>query len=122
MADADRVYWRLSDMKAAICDIRAVLAGKEFTALHTDRATRAAFERFLEILSEASRHVPVAWKNEFSQIPWRQVADLGNHVRHAYHAVDLGILWSIYEHDLDAIEGVVDILIGRARGAKPPQP
>lgn len=32
------------------------------------------------------------------------------------------ILWSIYEHDLDAIEGVVDILIGRARGAKPPQP
>ena len=89
MTDADRVYWRLSDMKAAICD------------------------------SEASRHVPVEWKNEFPQIPWRRIADLGNHVRHAYHALDLGILWSIYEHDLDAIEAVIDILVERARRAKP---
>ena len=46
MAEIDRVYWRLTDMKAAISDIRAVLAGKEFTSLHTDRATRAALSGF----------------------------------------------------------------------------
>lgn len=100
-------------MKAAIRDIRMLLANNHIGVLATDRATRAAFERFLEILSEASRHIPEEWKDDFPTIPWRQVADLGNFIRHAYHKIDLEILWSIYENDLEAIETVVDTLIKR---------
>jgi len=110
-----RAYWRLGDMKTAITDIRTLLAGQTIDILSRERATRAAFERFLEILSEASRHVPDEWKSEYPQIPWREVADLGNHVRHAYHAIDLEILWSIYETDLDTLEDTVDALILRAK-------
>ena len=80
-----------------------------------DAATRAAFERFLEILSEASRHIPDDLKEEFSEIPWRQVADLGNFIRHVYHKVDMEVLWSIYENDLDPLENVVRKLIERLR-------
>jgi len=111
----DRVYWRLSDMKSAIAEIRLLLSGKTMATLSTDRATRAAFERFLEILSEASRHVPQEWKNEFAEIPWRQVADLGNFIRHVYHNIDLQVLWAIYEKDLDPLEKVIDVLMDRAR-------
>ena len=110
----DRIHWRLTDMKAAIADIRNLLTDKSIDVLVSDRSTRAAFERFLEILSEASRHIPDDWKAEFSQIPWRQVADLGNFIRHAYHKIDLEVLWSIYENDLDALEHVVDTLIDRS--------
>jgi uncharacterized protein with HEPN domain len=113
-----RVYWRLTDMKAAIVDIRDLLSGEQFSVLNANRATRAAFERYLEILSEASRHVPDNWKAEHSQVPWRRVADLGNHVRHAYHRLDLEILWNIYEVELDSLEIVVDKLIERAKLAE----
>ena len=61
----DRTYWRLTDMKGAIFEIRSLLDGKRIAVLISDRPTRAAFERFLEILSEASRHIPDDWKNEF---------------------------------------------------------
>lgn len=105
-------------MKSAISDIRQLLAGKKFEILQADRATRAAFERFLEILSEASRHVPEEWKSDHPRIPWRRVADLGNHVRHAYHRVDLELLWSVYENDLDPLEQAVDGLIQRARSSR----
>jgi uncharacterized protein with HEPN domain len=101
-------------MRQAISDIRDLLSEKSFLDFYNDRHTRAAFERFLEILSEASRHVPDEWKAEFDQIPWRQVADLGNAVRHAYHRIDHELLWSIYENDLDALEHVVDALTERA--------
>ena len=117
MADR-RTYWRLQDMKQAISDIKTLLSDKSLQTLDRERATRAAFERFLEILSEASRHVPNEWKEEFKQIPWRQVADLGNTVRHAYHRIDLELLWSIYENDLDGLEQVVDALIERAAKTK----
>ena len=115
----DRVYWRLSDMKSAMAEIRTLLSGKTVDVLSADRTTRAAFERFLEILSEASRHIPEEWKTDFPEIPWRQVADLGNFIRHAYHKIDLQVLWAIYENDLDAIERAVDALIARSqrRGA-----
>ena len=109
----DRTYWRLTDIKGAITEIRNLLDGKHFDVLVNDRPTRAAFERFLEILSEASRHIPQNWKDEFPTIPWRQVADLGNFIRHTYHKIDLQVLWSIYEDDLTAFEDVIDKLIER---------
>lgn len=62
-----------------------------------NRVTMAAFERFLEILSEASRHIPETLKAKTPEVPWRRVGDIGNHLRHAYHRVDAGVLWDIYE-------------------------
>ncbi len=111
----DRTYWRLTDMKNAVGQIRKLLAGKTVDVVVTDIATRAAFERFLEILSEASRHVPQEWKEEHPSIQWRQIADLGNFIRHVYHKIDIDILWSIYTNDLDSLEQVIDSLIERAK-------
>jgi uncharacterized protein with HEPN domain len=102
-------------MQRAISEIRKLLAGKNLDILMSDAATRAAFERFLEILSEASRHVPEDLKAEYSHIPLRQVADLGNFIRHVYHKVDVEVLWSIYEDDLAPLDDVVGKLIERLR-------
>jgi uncharacterized protein with HEPN domain len=110
----DRAYWRLTDMKNAITQIRKLLDGKTSDDVATDIATRAAFERFLEIVSEASRHVPDEWKNEYPYIEWRQISDLGNFIRHVYHRIDLDILWTIYTDKLDALEQVINALIARA--------
>ena len=109
---SERIKFRLEDIKGAIDDIRDLLDGKTFAALHNERATRAAFERYLEILSEASRHVPEEWKTETApQIPWRRIADLGNHLRHGYRKVDAETLWGIYEDDLGALEHAVEQML-----------
>jgi uncharacterized protein with HEPN domain len=113
---ASRVDWRLQDIKKAISAIRKLLSGKSLSAVQGDDDTQAALERYLERLSEASRHIPAEWKAEFPQIPWRQIADLGNFMRHGYDKVDLGVLWSIYDNDLDTLEPVIDQLLGRAEG------
>ena len=107
-------------MKQAITNIRELLEGKEFGSLVTDTTIRAAFERHLEVLSEASRHVPEEWKGEYATVPWRQIADLGNTVRHTYHKIDLQILWTIYQEELDFLESVVDDLLEKARLEEPP--
>jgi uncharacterized protein with HEPN domain len=49
---SSRAYWRVTDMASAISEIRKLLDGKNVNSLASDAATRAAFERFLEILSE----------------------------------------------------------------------
>lgn len=107
----DRAVFRLRDMKENIQHIRALLDGKSLDDLTSDHVARAAFERFLEVMSEASRHVPDDWKAEHDRIGWRQIADLGNHLRHAYHKTDFEILWNVYQYELTPLEEAVDAML-----------
>jgi uncharacterized protein with HEPN domain len=91
-----RMTHRLGDIIDAIDQIDALLAEKTYTDFNNDRIMRAACERFLEILSEASRHIPVEMKNTEPTIEWSRIAGIGNHLRHAYQHVDAETLWSIH--------------------------
>lgn len=115
-------YERLDHIKTAIVDIRAMLAGKSFEDVRVDRMTRLAMERCLEIISEASRHVPSDLKAAHGQaVPWQQVADIGNILRHVYQHTSLKALWSIYTDDLDTLEAAVDAMMAATPPA-PPRP
>ena len=92
----DRTIYRLRDIIDAIDQIDRLLAGKVFEDAQTDRVLRAAFERFLEILSEASRHIPPELKQLAPNTPWRRIGDIGNHLRHAYQRVDAELLWNLH--------------------------
>jgi uncharacterized protein with HEPN domain len=87
----ERLRYRLLDILDAIGQLELLFAELDFPSFVSDRIRRAACERFLEVLSEASRHIPETWKAAHPEIPWRQVADIGNHLRHAYHNVDAEI-------------------------------
>lgn len=93
----DRGRLRLHDIVDAIDQIEKAFGGKRFDEVAGDRLSRAGFERFLEIVSEASRHVPPDLKVAEPEIPWPKIAAIGNHLRHAYHRVDFEILWRIHE-------------------------
>ncbi|WP_186767221.1 HepT-like ribonuclease domain-containing protein [Devosia ginsengisoli] len=80
--------------------------------VEVDPIIRAALERYLEIVSEASRYIPPEMQQTYgSDVPWRAVADLGNILRHAYHMTDLPALWRIYQQDLDPLEAVVKAML-----------
>lgn len=102
---------RLWHIKEAIGDVRELLRGRTIEGVSGDRVARAALERFLEVLSEASRHVPAEWKNAVGDIPWWEIAAFGNIVRHEYDQVDLHILWDVYERDLDPLEAAIDAML-----------
>lgn len=91
-----RIAARLDDILRAIAEVKALLAGRSRDFLIQDRIARAAFERFLEIISEASRHVPDELKAKHAAIPWQDIASLGNRLRHAYWLLDVELLWAIY--------------------------
>ncbi len=104
---------RLEHIRQALRDIRALLAGKKIDIFEKERATRAAFERYIEIVSEASRYIPDEWKEAFPLIPWKDIANIGNFLRHAYDDVDVEILWNIYLYELDALEAAIDEMTRR---------
>jgi hypothetical protein len=65
---------RLTDIIDAIELIRSEMAGVTLEAFESDRRKRWLVERGVEIISEASRHLPVALKARHASIPWPKVA------------------------------------------------
>lgn len=109
---APRVYDRLLHIRENINNVRQLVAGKSIADFERSPSLRAALERFLEIISEASRYVPQDLQDRFgSEISWRSIVSLGNILRHAYHLSDLPTLWRIAEQDLPALSDAVDAML-----------
>ena len=102
---------RLRHILEAAADIEELLAGRDFPSFESDRLLRLAVERALEILSEASRHIPDEIKAREADIAWRRLADLGNRLRHAYHRVDPVILWNIAAQDLPMLRDRIHVIL-----------
>lgn len=107
-----RTIYRLNDIRDSVANIRRLLDGKSFEQMYADPDIRAAFERYLEVAREASRHIPQELKESHGQgVPWRNVADLGNVLRHTYHKSDAKTLWDIYTTELDRLDAAVAAMI-----------
>jgi uncharacterized protein with HEPN domain len=91
-------------MLEAIANIATDTAGYDFERFRRDRRVRQLVERNLEIISEASRRLPQAAKDEERQIPWRAIAGIGNVIRHDYHDTYPTVLWETCSKDLPPLK------------------
>jgi uncharacterized protein with HEPN domain len=96
-----------------------MLKGKSWGEFAGDWVARAATERFLEIISEASRRIPEDIKAQETEIPWQRVADLGNILRHAYHDTNPEIIWNIAQNDLASLQDFAERVM-REEGSNSP--
>jgi uncharacterized protein with HEPN domain len=61
---------RLQDILDAIAKIRRYTAGMDFSSFASDDKTVDAVVRNLQVIGEASRHVPTEQRERHSHVPW----------------------------------------------------
>jgi len=59
-----------------------MIEGMDFISDRRDIKLRRAIERCVEIISEASRHIPIQLKSDYPDQPWEEIASIGNLLRH----------------------------------------
>jgi uncharacterized protein with HEPN domain len=102
---------RLHHIAERVMLVRQLFENVTYDVAWRDKNRWSAFERHLEVISEASKAIPPAWKAEHPDIDWPAIRSLGNTLRHTYHHASTPILWSIYQHDLDPLEAAIDAMI-----------
>jgi uncharacterized protein with HEPN domain len=95
---------RLTDIVEAIERVNGVLADVSLLAFEDDWQRQWLVERGVEIISEASRHLPDDLKARNPEIPWQKVAGIGNILRHNYESIAAPVLWKLVQADLPALE------------------
>ncbi|MBF0099180.1 MAG: DUF86 domain-containing protein [Magnetococcales bacterium] len=78
-------------------------AGMDRAGFELDGLTYDATVRNLELIGEASTHIPQAVRDASTTIPWRQMIATRNRLIHGYLGIDNDTLWSIIQDDLPVL-------------------
>jgi uncharacterized protein with HEPN domain len=90
----------LEDIARAIEKTLRYTHGLTLADFKADDKTTDAVVRNLEIIGEAVRQIPLAFKEIESDVPWSQIAGLRNRIVHDYFGLDLEMIWYIVTTDL----------------------
>lgn len=85
--------FRISDILKAIDKIERYTRDMEFDAWLQDDKTIDAVIRNVEVIGEASSHLPDEVLEQYKDIPWHLMRGIRNILAHEYFGVDLEIIW-----------------------------
>ena len=101
----------LADILTAITDVEQFIASMTFEEFEEDRKTTNAVIRSLEVLGEATKHIPASFRNKHPDIPWSKMAGMRDVLIHDYMGVDLMTVWKVAKERLPEIKRLVTCLV-----------
>lgn len=96
--------FRIKDILQAIGDIQEYTKDMTASEFKKNKLVFAAVVRNLEIIGEASVHIPRTLRDAHPDVPWKQMIAMRNIMIHEYFGVNIGIVWQAVQKDLPALK------------------
>lgn len=81
------------------------------TKFGSNEQTKDAVLRRLEIIGEAVKQIPKAFKTKHPEIPWRRIAGLRDILTHEYFGIKIERVWKILQEDLPEFKNQIKKLL-----------
>lgn len=107
---ARKVRHALHDILEAIDRVDQVTHGKTLDEFEQSWQRRWLVQRAIEIISEASRAIPIDLTDTRPEIPWPRVRGIGNVLRHEYQGLADPIIWKIVLDELPRLKVAVQAI------------
>ena len=104
-----RLY--LDDIQASVEKILKFTQGLSFDEFSADNKTFDAVVLNLQIIGEATKHIPDSIKEKYPDVDWRRIAGLRDVIVHGYFGLNEHILWDLVQNRVPLLqEQIRDIL------------
>jgi uncharacterized protein with HEPN domain len=60
--------------------------------------------RRIEVIGEATKHLPKEIKDRYSTVPWQKIAGMRDMLIHEYFGVDLELTWNVATKDIPRLK------------------
>jgi len=72
---------------------------------------KRAFIRSLEIIGEATKHIPSNLRKKYPQINWKSVVGIRNKIIHEYFGIDYEVVWKTIKEKIPEFYKVIKEII-----------
>ena len=94
----------IEDILDAMGKAETFVAGLTYEQFETDFRTNFAVVRAIEVIGEATKRLPNAFRDQYPEIPWKDMAGMRDVVIHGYNNVNLRIVWDVVKRDIPIIK------------------
>src|SRR3989344_459129 len=94
----------IQDIFDSIEEVEMFIKGFDYDAFKKDRKTINAVVRSLEVIGEAVKKVPEDVKNQYSEIPWKNMSGMRDKLIHEYFGVYEEIVWNVASEELPPLK------------------
>jgi len=109
-----RLY--LEEILAAIESIESFVSGIDLAAFQADDKTLSATIMKLDVIGEAARQVPEAFRQLHPEVPWKDMVDMRNVLIHVYFGVKVPLVWDTVTKDLPKLKPQIRSILDEWRG------
>jgi len=108
----------LQDILYAIEKAESFVGDMDYTAFEADEKTSFAAVRALEIVGEASKKIPPEMRQEYPDVPWREMAGMRDKLSHDYFGVNLKRVFETVRQDLPPLRTSIQKIVEELEAAE----
>ena len=94
----------LKDILLAAEDIESFIGDMDFDSFSSDKKTRGAVVREIEVIGEATKNIPKAIRDKHKELPWQDMAKMRDKISHVYFGINYEIVWKVVKERLPEIK------------------
>ena len=98
----------IEDIITAISDIAEFTQGMSYEMFVSDKKTVNAVITCLEVIGEATKHMPTSFRKKHPDIPWNKMAGMRDVLIHDYMGVDLMTVWKVSRERLLELKPLIE--------------
>lgn len=119
MRETIRDIDRLRHIDECIEHINDYLKGKTFEDMKADVMCFHAVVYNIMIIGEAANLLTIEFRNNHSEVPWRDIVDMRNVLVHGYITTNAVLIWETYTNDLPILKSQITQYIEELNNVEP---